>query len=85
MSGCRLRRSPRSSSCCPVAGNETTRNAISHGMVALSRYPDARDKWWADFDGVAATAVEEIVRWATPVIFMRTRPSPRTSNSAVRR
>ena len=32
------------------AGNETTRNAISHGMVALSRYPDARDKWWADFD-----------------------------------
>jgi cytochrome P450 len=53
------------------AGNETTRNAISHGMVALSRYPDARDKWWADFDGVAATAVEEIVRWATPVIFMR--------------
>src|ERR1700722_2041840 len=30
------------------AGNETTRNAISHGMVALSRYPDARDKWWAD-------------------------------------
>ena len=53
------------------AGNETTRNAISHGMVALSRYPDARDTWWADFDGVAATAVEEIVRWATPVIFMR--------------
>ena len=53
------------------AGNETTRNAISHGMVALTRYPDERDKWWADFDGVAATAVEEIVRWATPVIFMR--------------
>jgi len=53
------------------AGNETTRNAISHGMVALSRYPDARDKWWADFGGVAGTAVEEIVRWATPVIFMR--------------
>jgi cytochrome P450 len=37
----------------------------------LSRYPEARDTWWADFDGVAATAVEEIVRWATPVIFMR--------------
>ena len=54
-----------------AAGNETTRNAISHGMVALSRYPEARDTWWADFDGVAATAVEEIVRWATPVIFMR--------------
>jgi methyl-branched lipid omega-hydroxylase len=53
------------------AGNETTRNAMSHGMVALSRYFDARATWWNDFDGVAPTAVEEIVRWATPVIFMR--------------
>ena len=54
-----------------AAGNETTRNAISHGMVALTRYPEERDKWWSDFDGVANTAVEEIVRWASPVIFMR--------------
>ncbi len=54
-----------------AAGNETTRNAISHGMVALTRYPEERDKWWSDFDGVAPTAVEEIVRWASPVIFMR--------------
>jgi cytochrome P450 len=54
-----------------AAGNETTRNAISHGIVALTRYPEERDKWWSDFDGVAATAVEEIVRWASPVIFMR--------------
>nr|CRL67938.1 cytochrome P450 [Mycolicibacterium komanii] len=54
-----------------AAGNETTRNAISHGMVALSRYPEEREKWWADFDGMAGTAVEEIVRWASPVIFMR--------------
>ncbi|MBB3603803.1 cytochrome P450 [Mycolicibacterium sp. BK556] len=54
-----------------AAGNETTRNAISHGMVALSRYPEARQTWWADFDAVAPSAVEEIVRWATPVIFMR--------------
>jgi methyl-branched lipid omega-hydroxylase len=54
-----------------AAGNETTRNAISHGIVALSRYPEEREKWWSDFDGVAGTAVEEIVRWASPVIFMR--------------
>jgi len=54
-----------------AAGNETTRNAISHGMVALTRYPEQRDIWWKDFDGVAGTAVEEIVRWASPVIFMR--------------
>ncbi|BBY85455.1 cytochrome P450 [Mycolicibacterium tokaiense] len=54
-----------------AAGNETTRNAISHGMVALSRYPEQREIWWNDFAAVAPTAVEEIVRWASPVIFMR--------------
>lgn len=54
-----------------VAGNETTRNAISHGVLALSRYPEQREKWWADFDGLAHSAGEEIVRWASPVIYMR--------------
>lgn len=54
-----------------VAGNETTRNAISHGVLALSRYPAERDKWWSNFDRLAPTAVEEIVRWASPVIYMR--------------
>jgi cytochrome P450 len=54
-----------------VAGNETTRNAISHGVLALSRYPSERDKWWADYEGIAPTAVEEIVRWASPVVYMR--------------
>jgi len=54
-----------------AAGNETTRNAISHGMVALTRYPDERRKWWANFDAVAGTAVEEIVRWGSPIIYMR--------------
>ena len=54
-----------------VAGNETTRNAISHGVLALTRYPDERQNWWADFDGLAHTAVEEVVRWASPVIYMR--------------
>ena len=29
-----------------VAGNETTRNAISHGVLALTRYPEERDVWW---------------------------------------
>lgn len=54
-----------------VAGNETTRNAINHGMIGLCDHPDQRAVWQADFDGVAPTAVEEIVRWASPVIFMR--------------
>jgi cytochrome P450 len=56
-----------------VAGNETTRNAISHGVLALTRYPDERARWWADFPTLAPTAVEEIVRWASPVIYMRRR------------
>jgi len=54
-----------------VAGNETTRNAISHGMKALTDYPEQRAIWRKDFEGVAPTAVEEIVRWATPVIHFR--------------
>jgi len=54
-----------------VAGNETTRNAISHGMKALTDFPQERANWMADFAGVTPTAVEEIVRWATPVMHFR--------------
>jgi cytochrome P450 len=54
-----------------VAGNETTRNAISHGLWALTEHPGERRRWWDDFEGLAPRAVEEIVRWASPVIFMR--------------
>ncbi len=54
-----------------VAGNETTRNAISHGLLAMTQHPDQRDVWRADPRGLAPTAVDEIVRWASPVIWMR--------------
>ncbi|MCW1820983.1 cytochrome P450 [Mycobacterium senegalense] len=54
-----------------VAGNETTRNAISHGVLALTRFPEQREKWWSNYDELAPTAVEEIVRWASPVSYMR--------------
>ncbi len=54
-----------------VAGNETTRNAISHGLLALTEHPDQRARWVSDFEGLASTAAEEIVRWASPVIWMR--------------
>ena len=54
-----------------VAGNETTRNAISHGVKALFDHPEQKELWIRDFEGVAPTAVEEIVRWATPVIHFR--------------
>ncbi len=54
-----------------VAGNETTRNAISHGMRALTQFADQRAIWFNDFEANTKTAVEEIVRWATPVIHFR--------------
>jgi cytochrome P450 len=54
-----------------VAGNDTTRTAISHGMHLLDQNPDQRAIWQADLDGVTRTAVEEIVRAASPVTFMR--------------
>jgi cholest-4-en-3-one 26-monooxygenase len=71
-----------------VAGNETTRNNISHGLLQLARHPD---QWKALVDAVRTdpvgarrayvagtepehlidTAVEEITRWASPVIYMK--------------
>ena len=54
-----------------AAGNETTRNAISHGMYALATHPDQRALLMADFEARIPAAVEEIVRWATPVIHFR--------------
>jgi cytochrome P450 len=54
-----------------VAGNDTTRTAISHGVDLLSRFPDQRAIWQADVEGITATAVDEIVRAASPVTFMR--------------
>lgn len=54
-----------------VAGNDTTRTAISHGMNLLAQNPDQRRIWTDDLEGVTPTAVEEIVRVASPVTFMR--------------
>ena len=44
------------------AGNETTRNATTHGLRLLTRHPDQRRIWFENFEEHAATAVEEIVR-----------------------
>ena len=54
-----------------VAGNETTRNAIAHGMKLLTDFPDQRRLWFEDFDAHAKTAVDEIVRYSTPVMHFR--------------
>ncbi len=53
-----------------VAGNETSRNSITHGMIAFSQHPDQ----WELFKRTRPkTAVDEIIRWATPVsAFQRT-------------
>jgi cholest-4-en-3-one 26-monooxygenase len=53
-----------------VAGNETTRNAISHGIVAFMEHPD---QWELYKRERPETAADEIVRWSTPVVaFQRT-------------
>lgn len=54
-----------------VAGNETTRNSISWALKYLTDNPDQREIWAADFEGVGPSAVEEIVRLASPVTYMR--------------
>ncbi|MEL7210066.1 MAG: cytochrome P450, partial [Actinomycetota bacterium] len=54
-----------------VAGNETTRNAISHGLLALMENPDQMALLREDVPGRIDAAVEEILRWATPVIYFR--------------
>jgi cytochrome P450 len=54
-----------------VAGNDTTRQSLSHGMKALSDFPEQRAWLMEDFEGRIATAVEELVRWATPIMTFR--------------
>ncbi|MEP7202352.1 MAG: cytochrome P450 [Ilumatobacteraceae bacterium] len=54
-----------------VAGNETTRNAIAHGMKLLTDNPDQRRLWFDNYDSHVKTAVDEIVRCSTPVIHFR--------------
>ncbi|MCW2888672.1 MAG: cytochrome [Streptosporangiaceae bacterium] len=54
-----------------VAGNETTRNAIAHGLDLFTANPDQRALLLEDFEARIPAAVEEIVRYTSPVIWMR--------------
>ena len=54
-----------------VAGNETTRNAIAHTLWLLAEHPDQRRLWQDNVDRVTPTAVDEVVRWSSPVTWMR--------------
>ena len=54
-----------------VAGNETTRNALSHALMLLTEFPGQRARLLEDLEGRLGGAVEEVVRYASPVLFMR--------------
>ena len=53
-----------------AAGSETTRNAISNGLLALVEHPEQLERLRAD-PGLIDTAVEEILRWSSPVTYFR--------------
>jgi cholest-4-en-3-one 26-monooxygenase len=53
-----------------VAGNETTRNLVSGGMLALMEHPEQRARLLAD-PSLIPSAVEEMLRWVTPVVCFR--------------
>ncbi len=53
-----------------VGGNDTTRNSISGGLLALNENPDQYDKLLAD-PALVASFVPEVIRWQTPLVSMR--------------
>jgi len=54
-----------------VAGNDTTRQSISHGILALTDHPEQKAWLLADLPRRTPTAVEEIVRWTSPIMTFR--------------
>jgi cytochrome P450 len=54
-----------------VAANDTTRQTTSHALKALTDFPDQRAYLLEDFDNRIGTAIEEFIRWASPVMTFR--------------
>jgi len=54
-----------------TGGGETTGTTAAHGLMALSEFPDERRRWQSDYEGLAETAVEELLRWGSPVVAQR--------------
>ncbi|WP_084216037.1 cytochrome P450 [Pseudonocardia spinosispora] len=54
-----------------VAGNDTTRQSLAHGVRALTTNPEQRAWLLEDLEGRMQTSVEELVRWATPIMTFR--------------
>src|SRR4051812_7016617 len=53
------------------AGGDTTRNLVATGMLALLEHPDQLDHVRGDLDGRLHGAIEELLRWVSPVVYMR--------------
>ena len=53
------------------AGGDTTRNLVAGGMLALFEHPNERRKLQTSLDALLPSAVEEMLRWVSPVIYMR--------------
>lgn len=53
------------------AGGDTTRNLVAGGLRALFDHPGEHARLLADVDGLMPTAVEELLRWVSPVVYMR--------------
>lgn len=53
------------------AGGDTTRNLVGGGMHALFEHPDERRRLQEDLDGLLAPATEELLRYVSPVVYMR--------------
>jgi cytochrome P450 len=54
-----------------VAGNDTTRQSLAHGLRGLTTNPEQRAWLTEDLEGRMQTSVEELVRWATPIMTFR--------------
>ncbi len=54
-----------------TAGSETVRTALTHALIAFDDFPDQKKLLADDFEGLHKTGVDEIVRWATPISWMR--------------
>ncbi|HVJ96102.1 MAG TPA: cytochrome P450, partial [Acidimicrobiia bacterium] len=61
------------------AGGDTTRNLLGGGLLALTEHPEQRARLVADLDGLLPTAVDEMLRWVSPVIYMRRRATKDTT------
>jgi cytochrome P450 len=53
------------------AGGDTTRNLVAGGMLALFEHPDERVRLHADLEALLPSTVDEMLRWVSPVVYMR--------------